>query len=450
MPTTRLETDYLVLGAGAMSMAFVDVILAEDPAARVVMVDRRDSPGGHWNDAYPFVRLHQPAAYYGLNSTHLGMGGADLTSGPEVVGYYKRAMNRFLATGRVQFLPMCEYQGDGRAVSLVDNDRSFEITARRRVVDGRYMTVEVPYTRPPLYAHDDDVRVVPPNQLPRVDRPYRRYVIVGAGKTGMDAILFLLDTGVAPERIQWIVSNEAWLWNRASVQPGVVLQTFTAMVESLVDARDIDDVFARLERDGIVFRINTATLPEKWRCATVDEAELLALRQVENVVRLGRVKHIAVGEIQLENGTIDADEDSLFVDCSANGLARFGARPLFSDGKITLQSAFMCQQTFSAALIGRLELLDLDDDKRNHVCTAAPHPEAKHDLPSALLVSVQNMLRLQVHMPVWLRRSRLNPIGHDPMHQYLFNAGKLALLQRKAATAMRRMQTDAPAPAARR
>src|SRR3712207_811757 len=145
MPTTRMETDYLVLGAGAMSLAFVDVVLAEDPTAHVVLVDRRDSPGGHWNDAYPFVKLHQPAAYYGLNYEHLGQGGADLVSGPEVVAYYKRAMNRFLATGRAQFLPMSEYQGDGHVVSTVDPDRVVEISARRRVVDGTYMTVEVPF-----------------------------------------------------------------------------------------------------------------------------------------------------------------------------------------------------------------------------------------------------------------------------------------------------------------
>ena len=66
MPTQHLDTDYLVIGAGAMSMGFVDVILSEDPTARIVMVDRHANPGGHWNDAYPFVRLHQPAAFYGL------------------------------------------------------------------------------------------------------------------------------------------------------------------------------------------------------------------------------------------------------------------------------------------------------------------------------------------------------------------------------------------------
>lgn len=77
MPTAHLDTDYLILGAGATGMAFADVILSEDPAARVVIVDRRAVPGGHWNDAYPFVRLHQPAAYYGLSSTPLGQGVVD-------------------------------------------------------------------------------------------------------------------------------------------------------------------------------------------------------------------------------------------------------------------------------------------------------------------------------------------------------------------------------------
>lgn len=432
MTITRVDTDYLVLGAGATSLAFADVILAEDPTAHLVIVDRRDSPGGHWNDAYPFVRLHQPAAFYGLNSTKLGSGGGDLASGPELVAYYKRAMSRFVATGRVRFLPMCEYQGDGRVVSLVDADRVVEISVRRRVVDGTYVAVEVPFRRPPPYVVGPDICVVPPNGLSQIDRPQERYVVIGAGKTGIDAILFLLDAGVAAERIQWIVSHDAWLWNRASVHPGAVLQTFTTMVGSVADATDIDDAFLRLERAGIVFRVDTGTLPTKWRCATIDERELTALRRVADVIRLGRVKRIAAGAVELESGTVDVAGDSLFIDCSANGLARFAPRPLFGPGRITLQSAIMCQPTFSAALIAHLALLDISDAKRNHVCAAVPHPESKEDLPSSLLRTVQNMINLQAHMPLWLRRSRLNPIHHDPLRRYVLGGARLALLQRKA------------------
>ena len=74
-----IETDYLV-GAGAAGMAFVDALIASSDVD-VVMVDRRGAPGGHWNDAYPFVCLHQPAANYGVNSRALGTESID-TTGP--------------------------------------------------------------------------------------------------------------------------------------------------------------------------------------------------------------------------------------------------------------------------------------------------------------------------------------------------------------------------------
>lgn len=63
--------DYLVVGGGAMGMAFTDTILNETDKT-VAIVDRNHRPGGHWNNAYPFVRLHQPSAFYGVNSRHLG------------------------------------------------------------------------------------------------------------------------------------------------------------------------------------------------------------------------------------------------------------------------------------------------------------------------------------------------------------------------------------------
>lgn len=79
---STIETDYLVVGAGATGMAFTDTLIGEADAD-VVMVDRRHSPGGHWNDDYPFVRLHQPSALYGVGSRTLGSDRID-TEGPNV------------------------------------------------------------------------------------------------------------------------------------------------------------------------------------------------------------------------------------------------------------------------------------------------------------------------------------------------------------------------------
>ena len=72
MPTRTLETDYLIVGCGAAGMAFADSLI-DASRADVILVDRRHAPGGHWLEAYPFVRLHQPSSYYGVNSLPLGV-----------------------------------------------------------------------------------------------------------------------------------------------------------------------------------------------------------------------------------------------------------------------------------------------------------------------------------------------------------------------------------------
>ena len=68
----ELAVDYLVVGAGASGMAFVDALTAGSDDVEVLLIDRRHRPGGHWHDAYPFVRLHQPSATYGVASHRLG------------------------------------------------------------------------------------------------------------------------------------------------------------------------------------------------------------------------------------------------------------------------------------------------------------------------------------------------------------------------------------------
>ena len=116
------ECDYLVMGCGAQAMAFVDVMLRETDAT-FVMADRRAAPGGHWNDAYPFVRLHQPSACYGVPSRELGRGTKDKTGfnkglldlapGIKVANYFHEVMaDVFLPTGRVSYFPLSEVTPD--------------------------------------------------------------------------------------------------------------------------------------------------------------------------------------------------------------------------------------------------------------------------------------------------------------------------------------------------
>jgi len=63
------HADYLIIGAGASGLGFLDSLLTYKKGVKCVVVDKNPLPGGHWNFAYEYVRLHQPAAHYGLNST---------------------------------------------------------------------------------------------------------------------------------------------------------------------------------------------------------------------------------------------------------------------------------------------------------------------------------------------------------------------------------------------
>jgi hypothetical protein len=229
MTMTPIDTDYLVIGAGAIGMAFVDTLLT-DTDAQIVMVDRHHRPGGHWNEAYPFVRLHQPAAQYGVNSRELSHGLKDsvglnagmygLSSGAELVAYFDQVMQqRFLPSGRVRFLPMSQVVGSYEVESLVTGARQ-PVQVRKKVVDGTHSRMQVPATTPPRYSVAPGVQCVPLNELARLARPQAGYVVVGAGKTGMDACIWLLEHGVDPDHIRWIMPRDPWVLNRANIQSG--------------------------------------------------------------------------------------------------------------------------------------------------------------------------------------------------------------------------------------
>ena len=108
---STLTCDYLVVGAGATGLAFADTLLDETQDLTITLVDRRGLPGGHWLDAYGFVRLHQPSAFYGVNSLPLGSGAQDthgtnagffeLASGAEVCAYYDAVLRPQLADAGV-------------------------------------------------------------------------------------------------------------------------------------------------------------------------------------------------------------------------------------------------------------------------------------------------------------------------------------------------------------
>ena len=66
---------------------------------------------------------------------------------------------------------------------------------------------------------------------------YDGYVIVGGGKTGIDAVLHLLDHGVNPDRLTWIVPADSWFFNRDQF---VIDENIVSFFESFFDGFTVD------------------------------------------------------------------------------------------------------------------------------------------------------------------------------------------------------------------
>lgn len=422
-----IEADYLIIGAGAMGMAFADSIVAETDAS-IVIVDRYHQPGGHWTTAYPYVRLHQPSAFYGVNSRKLGSDSIDrvgwnkglyeLATAGEVCAYFDQVMQQqLLPTGRVAYFPMSEYLGDNCFRTL--NHEVERVKVRRRIVDAAYMQVVVPSMRPPGYSVDPGVICIAPNDLPKHRDHYESYVIVGAGKTGMDAGLWLLRHGIGADKLRWIMPRDSWLLDRASLQPGpefidAIRISIAKQTEAILEATSVDDLFNRLERSGRLMRFDSTVRPTMYRCATVTRAELEQLRGIKDIVRLGHVQRIEANAIVLERGTVSADASTLYIDCTADGLERRPSAAVFDGDKITLQTVRGCQQVFSAAFIGHIEACYDGDAIKNEVCVPVPHPDADIDWISMTVAYNSNLLRWldEPELIRWLDDSRLDMLGH--------------------------------------
>lgn len=312
-----METEYPVVGAGATGLAFTDTLVHEADVD-VTLVDHRPAPGGHWSDAYPFVRLHTPSAYYGVGSLPLGADRIDSTG--ENAGFYERA------TGREVMEHFAE--------------------AARRLV-------------------------------------------------GM----------IAPT------------WSRAGTardrMHGVSLDA-----EAGARATDLDELFDRLEASGRLMRIDPSRPATMYRGTMLSAGELHAVREIEDVVRLGHVRRIETDRIVLEHGEVDTGPGLLHVDCTALGLRRAPATPVFRPGRIVLQQVRYLSPCFNAALSGYVEAHRDHDVEKNRLCPPNPYPSSVHDWPGMVTRGWTAEQRWSTEPDVagWIAASRLNLLRALPDH----------------------------------
>ena len=454
-------------------MSFVDSLLKHSPKKlSILLVDKRAAPGGHWNDAYGFVTLHQPARNYGVESSKLEAATAHpelLASRDEVLAYYKTVLEGWQAAGHdVRFVGGASFDFEAGAYTAADATTA---VAAGTVVDARYTENDLPLHTPPKFAFDaSKIDVVPPNELPARaaaadKRP--RYCVVGAGKTGQDAMLYLREKmGVAVESLAWVVPTDPWITARDPPAPQRQITCMEFLAAALDahaaagapagaadDAAFLQRGFASLEAAGKVYRLDGAAAPTKFMDATLNGREVGVLKAcAPSVVRRGRLASIdGSGALTFADGSTfelpwdDAAATTTFVHCTA-GAFDFGAsaaeakRPIWSaDGKrITVQEIFQFPGfCFNGAVIAWLECQHaLAPDEKNARCEQPPPgggDAAAAPTPSGLLgalgrghpllVSLRNLRRWYdtPGMGEWLHGLRLFSLT---MNGYTLDEGK--------------------------
>lgn len=425
-----IETDYLVVGAGAAGMALTDALLSHSKAS-VTLVESRHAPGGHWLDAYPFVRLHQPSAFYGVDSVPLGKDAIDCvglnagfyeTANADALrAYFAHVMQEhFLPTGRVRFFPCSDYvggEGDRHHFFSRLTGAHQEVRVRRKLVDTAYLEGAIPATGKPPFEVDEGVQCIPAGDLARLSESARTFVVIGAGKTAMDTCVWLLTNGVPASSIRWVKPREGWWLNRRFHQPHTLLPEFYAGVglqfQAMAQAKSVDDLFLRLEKDGFFLRVDQTIMPTMMNGAILSEVELALLRQITDVVRLGRVRRIRRGSMVLDQGEVTMPEDALYIHCAAIGLARPPLRPIFEAGRLTVQPTmwgFACHQF---ALLGVAEATIDGDEEKNRLCRPIRYWTQSVDYLAAYMALLAGERARSAYPAIasWARESRLNPLG---------------------------------------
>ncbi len=428
MSTQYLETDYLIIGSGAVGMAFADVLLAETDA-NIIIIDKHHKPGGHWNDAYSFVTLHQPSSFYGVSSRELSNGTVDeiglnkglaeLASGAQVMAYFDQVMKHtFLPSGRVQYFPMCEYHGaengEGTFSSLL-SDQEYQVTVNKKIIDGTYFKTSVPATHTPSFGIADGVQFGPLNDLPKLTESRDSYVVIGGGKTGIDAVLWLLENQINPDHITWIMPRDGWLIDRKNTQPareffGHTMGAQATQVEAIADAKDMNDLFERLEQGGVLMRLDPNIKPQMFHGATVSTDELAQLRRVKNVIRKGRVTRIDADTIHFGEDSIATTANTMHIDCSARAVPVTETYDVFQGDTIVVQTVRSYQPVFSAAFIAHIEASYDDEATKNELCRVVPLPNHDTDWLVGVVAQMQNSMRWskEPNLREWLMSNRLD------------------------------------------
>jgi len=331
-----LECDYLIVGAGATTLAFLDTLVTELPDAKIILIDKKAAPGGHWVDSYGYVQLHQPSIVYGIASKQLEGNWLKCMLTQFMLPWNHRANKTVILTyfadfvkenqEQVDFYPDSVYDfeqsdEDTHFFSSMDGSVSYKVKVNVKLIDGSSNENIVPHNSPLQFPVDDEVRVMTPNQVYDAHQEngnemrQNKYVVLGAGKTGMDAVVYLQRTmKIDPVDIAWVISQDVWM---SSLNGGGSPKSHSILL--LKYDNDTQKAALEGEEQGSIVRLDQDIMPTVFKFPLVSNEELKLYRKVTTMIRRGRATAIRRRRSSNANATVPSKEDDRVVVEFGNG-----------------------------------------------------------------------------------------------------------------------------------
>lgn len=399
--TAEQYADVVIVGAGLAGLSALVVAnkyLTSNEYA--LIADIRPSFGGHWQDTYGYVRLHQPYNYFTAYDKpwQLERDPLYLASGHEVFEHLNQIGQAEMKTHGTKALFSHRYishqvHGDEVHVMFesVQNPNNKVLVRTKKLIDA------FPLTHPeikPLNISSTKVKSITPNMLSETIDNIKEnninnerkchFIIVGSGKTGMDAVKFLDDSITTPQSL--IAGNGMALLCRDVFFPRNILQRmfggkthfdmFVYAVEEW-DGNNENELMRELVRSGIM--LSCVDDPHSCFHALQSRQEMANVKRIlgDSIVK-GRMKDIievdGVPTLVMEDGTRkhipglnnDQVDDIFVVNCTARLVDDKPATPLLTGNNMVLSPQTVLLHTgWSAAMMTHMwfggKLSDVQD-----------------------------------------------------------------------------------------
>lgn len=219
--------DVCIVGAGIAGLNAAFVASRYLPSSgRVLLLDRRDSAGGMWNDAYPYVRLHQPYEMFTVGNIgwRLRRGRGYLAARDEVAAHLRHCLEAVASQVDLDARWGWEYLShteDDTGVTIFARDRQGREHSLRalRFVQAAGFDIEVVE---PLALSSAAVRSIAPQHVAEagllVGGDSAPVWVVGSGKTAIDTAHALISA--RPDRSLGLVTGSGtYFFNRDVLYP---------------------------------------------------------------------------------------------------------------------------------------------------------------------------------------------------------------------------------------